>query len=304
MKPETPSTGKPPGSPVAAGRVRAPSLVRIQRQVDIPTRWTLLGLGVWVLWRTRDSVPLGMWPWLIGAYALMATVTTVFWLTRAEDRRGSRLNAAVAYVTYALDAVFVVALIWRDGGLGSPLYILLVLLALKAVGLTPVLPGMAWMPFVFGPLYTLGLRLAAGNFAFMADSGFLSRYVLLWAWFLGIAILAWELSRRTEQAMALDAALVQQQAALAQKTEVLQRTATDLGDRVLELRALQEVAKALATTLRTEETLQLVVETLRDITGSSHCAVALVDDSPTTLWSGNDPRPQGGPEMSRPAASC
>ena len=79
---------------------------------------------------------------------------------------------------------------------------------------------------------------------------------------------------------------VQQQAALAQKTEVLQRTATDLGDRVLELRALQEVAKALATTLRTEETLQLVVETLRNVTGSSHCAVALLDDSSPTLKSG------------------
>ena len=85
-----------------------------------------------------------------------------------------------------------------------------------------------------------------------------------------------------QQAVELDAALVQQQAALAQKTEVLQRTATDLGDRVLELRALQEVAKALATTLRTEETLQLVVETLRNITGSSHCAVALLDDSSPT----------------------
>jgi signal transduction histidine kinase/GAF domain-containing protein len=289
MKPDTSVAGKTSGSLAAGGRIRAPSLVRIQQQVDLPTRWTLLGLGVWVLWRTREAAPLGTWPWLIGAYALVAVITTVFWLTRTEDARGSRLNALVAYVSYVADAIFVVALIWRDGGLGSPLYILLVLLALKAVGLTPALPGMVWMPFTFGPLYTLGLRLAADNFAFMADSGFLSRYVLLWAWFLGIAILAWELSRRSEQAVELDAALVQQQAALAQKTEVLQRTATDLGDRVLELRALQEVAKALATTLRTEETLQLVVETLRDITGSSHCAVALTVDPPATLWPGDDP---------------
>ncbi len=75
----------------------------------------------------------------------------------------------------------------------------------------------------------------------------------------------------------MDAALTQQQVALAQKTETLQRTATDLGDRVLELRALQEVSKALATTLRTEETLQLVLENLCSVTGSSHCAVALVE---------------------------
>ena len=289
MKPNAAPAARKPGSPATAGRIRPPSLVRIQRLVDIPTRWTLLALGIWVLWRTRAVAPFGGWPWVLGAYALVAILTTAFWLTRNDEGRVNRLDAIVAYVSYLIDALVVVALIWRDGGLGSPLYILLVLLALKAVGLTPVLPGMAWMPFLFGPLYALGLRLAGGNFAFLADSVFLSRYVLLWGWFLGIALLAWELAHRTEQAVELDAALVQQQAALAQKTEVLQRTATDLGDRVLELRALQEVAKALATTLRTEETLQLVVETLRNITGSSHCAVALLDDLPPTLRSADHP---------------
>ena len=276
---------KPAASPTGtgySGRVRPPSLVRIQRLVDIPTRWTLLCLGVWVLWRTRDLGALGLWPVVLGVYALLAVLTTAFWLGHAErlrHRSAHRLNSWVAYACYAADALFSAALIWRDGGLGSPLYILLVLLALKAVGLAPVLPRMVWMPFAFGPLYTLALWMAAGNAAFLADSGFVSRYVLLWAWLLGVALLAWELTRRADQAVNLDAALVQQQAALAQKTEILQRTATDLGDRVLELRALQEVAKALATTLRTEETLQLVVETLRNITGSSHCAVALVDQT-------------------------
>lgn len=267
------------GSEPIAGRARPPSLVHIQRLVDIPTRWTLLGLGLWVLWRTRDMRPLGLWPLIMGAYALLAVLTTAFWLGRPESRQVSRLDAWVAYTCYAADALFVAALIWRDGGLGSPLYILLVLLALKAVGLAPVLPGMIWMPFAFGPLYALALWLASGSFAFLADSNFVSRYVLLWAWLVGVVLLAWELARRAEQAVRLDATLVQQQVALAQKTEVLQRTATDLGDRVLELRALQEVAKALATTLRTGETPQLVAEMLCDITGSSHCAVGLVDQA-------------------------
>ncbi len=191
------------------------------------------------------------------------------------------MQAAATYAAYAADALFAAALIWLDGGLGSPLYILLVMLSLKAAGLTPVLPGMVWASFAFGPLYALALRLAAGNFAFLADSGFLSRYVLLWAWLIGVVLLAWELKRRTIQAAGLDRVLVQQQADLAQKTEVLQRTATDLGDRVLELRALQEVAKALATTLRAEETPHLVVETLRNITGSSHCAVGLFEQEGT-----------------------
>ena len=99
-----------------AGRIRAPSLVRIQRQVDIPTRWTLLALGIWVLWRTRDAAPLGVWPWLIGAYTLVAISTTAFWLARADEGRGNRLNAVVAYASYLLDALFAVALIWRTVG--------------------------------------------------------------------------------------------------------------------------------------------------------------------------------------------
>ena len=206
-------------------------------------------------------------------------------MTRTDQGTpGNRVNAWVVYAISAADALLASALIWRDGGLGSPLYILLVLLALKAVGLTPVLPGMVWLPFIFGPLYALALRFSAGNFAFLADDTFISRYILLWAWLLGVSMLAWELARRATQAVNLEATLAQQQAALAQKTEILQRTATDLGDRVLELRALQEVAKALATTLRTEETLELVAETLRDITGSSHCAVGLFAPDGSQRW--------------------
>lgn len=274
-------------------RVRARSLLRIQRLVDIPTRWTLLALGVWVAWHTRDSGRFISGPWIIGVYTLIALATTVFWWTsvssafggrsqgREPNRRsrlgGIRLDALVAYASFAADALFVSVLIWLDGGLGSPLYILLVLLSLKAAGVTPALPGMAWASFAFGPLYALALRMAAGNFAFLTDSGFLSRYILLWAWLMGVVLLAWELAHRSAQAVVLDNVLVQQQAALAQKTEVLQRTATDLGNRVLELRALQEVAKALATTLRAEETPHLVVETLRNATGSSHCAVGLFE---------------------------
>ncbi len=65
------------------------------------------------------------------------------------------------------------------------------LLALKAVTLTPTLPGMIWMPFLFGPSYTAALRLAAGDFGFLADSAFQARYILLWAWLVGLVLVAW-----------------------------------------------------------------------------------------------------------------
>ncbi len=89
------------------------------------------------------------------------------------------------------------ALIWRDGGLASPLYILLVLLAVKAVALAPVLPGMLWLPFTFGPLYAGALWLASGSGGFLTDPVFLSRYVLLWVWLIGVVLVGLELSRRT-----------------------------------------------------------------------------------------------------------
>jgi len=270
-------------------------LARVQQHFDLPGRWALLALGVWVVWRTREVGWSGIWPWILGSYALIALFTSGFWANHAGSRRGGQAAYILTYAAYGTDIIFACALIWRDGGLGSPLYILLLLLALKAVILAEALPGMPWVPFVSGPLYVAALWLTAGNLAFLVDSSFQARYLLMWAWLVGSVLIAWELARRSAQSEAawaeaerLDTALVQQQVALAQKTEVLQRTATDLGDRVLELRALQEVAKTLASTLGLEETLQLIVEHLRGVTGSSHCAVALLDaDSAAMPWEGN-----------------
>ncbi len=277
-----------PSGDVNAGRPIAGSswlrgsqrLVRLARVIDLPSRWVLLMAGAWVFWRTQDLGRDALWLAALVLGATATILTTGFWLLGgrvARWRVAAVPGALAAYIGYAADALFAGALIWRDGGLGSSLYLLFALLALKSVALSLALPGMVWAPFAFGPLYALVLYQQTGSFAFLADPIFLERYVLFWIGLLGMVLLAWELARRTVQADALGAALVEQQIALAQKTEVLQRTATDLGDRVLELRALQEVAKALATTLRTEETLRVIVERLRGITGSSHCAVALAD---------------------------
>jgi len=266
-----------PIAPSRDARTRANArLTRLARRIDVPSRWALLAIGIWVSWRTPDLGGSVGWPAAMIAYALVAAITTSFWLVRGRQR-ADRLGALAAYLGYGADALFVAALIGRTGGLGSPFYLLFALLAMKAAALSLALPGMVWLPFVFGPLYAVVLRLQTGSFAFLAEPAFLERYLLVWLWLLAMVLVAWELARRSAQADALEAALDQQQVALAQKTAVLQRTATDLGDRVLELRSLQEVAKALATTLRTEETLRVIVERLRGITGSSHCAVALAD---------------------------
>ena len=261
------------------------ALGRLGRTVDLPSRWALLLVGAWVLWRTRPAGWAAPWLWIAGGYALIAAVTTAFWLRYREAGPAGRQPTFVAGAAYCADAFFAAALIWRDGGLSSSLYLILALLALKAAALATALPGMIWAPFGFGPLYTAALWLAAGNLAFLADPTFLDRYLLLWVWLTGLVVVAVRLARQAAQAEALEAALARQQAALAKETDVLQRTATDLGDRVLELRSLQEVATVLASTLRTEEALQVIVERLRGVTGSSHCAVALLEaESSAAGW--------------------
>ncbi len=274
---QAPTAGNPP-------RGSAP-WPRALRLVDIMSRVILALIGCWVLWRTRSAGWTAGWLWIVGVYAALSVGTTAIWATRPAHWCGGQWAVRFAYAGYAVDAAFATALIWRDGGLASSLYILLALLALKGVALSPALPATVWMPFGFGPLYAAALWLDNASLGFVADQRFLDRYLLLWIWLLGAVCVAWALERRAREASELGAELSRQQLELAQKTEILQRTATDLGDRLLELRSLQEVSRALAATLRLEETLQLIVERLVDVTGSSRCAVALNGpEAPSRSW--------------------
>jgi len=261
-------------------------LASLVRAADLLTRLLLVMAGAWTFWRTREWGWQGPWLWALGGYAGAVIVTVA---REGRSVEGSRRWRWLACLSVVADALFACVLVGRDGGLGSPLYLLLFVVALKAVVAAQVWPGMAWLPFSFGPLYVAALWLASGHLAFLADPAFLARYLLMWVWLVGVALVTHVWTRRnTEAALAqreasrLRAALVEQQIALAQKTEILQRTATDLGDRVLELRSLQEVAKALASTLGLDETLQLIAERLRAVTGSSHCAVAVVEGEGAT----------------------
>ena len=282
---ETETIGPSIPETASDGLRRSRALRRLALRLDLPTRWALAALGGWIMWRTRSTGSFDPWPWFVSGYAVIALITIGVWIGSQTLWEGRRARLWLFYGAYVADALFACVLIWHSGGLSSALYVLLLLLALKAAVLAQELPGMVWLPFSFGPLYAVTLRMASGNFAFLADPSFLARYLLMWIWLIGVVLVAWELAQRGARANALSTALSQQQAALAQKTEVLQRTATDLGDRVLELRSLQEVSKALASTLRLEETLQLIAERLRAVTGSNHCAVALVEgETVGTTW--------------------
>ena len=246
---------------------------RQERLVSVPVRWLLLIVGTLIV-LTANVTPFGgglSLAWLL--YALVVLLSTILtWLIEV------RPLGWLLWLGFGADVAFVSHLITISGGVSSPLYLIYGLLALKAVLLAPTLrQQIAWLPFLLGPLYILILWYHHGSLGFLRERDFLLRYALLGGWIAAGALATWTLARWQQTARSLDAALARQESDLAQKTNVLQRTATDLGKRVLELRTLQEVMKSLTSTLRLEEVLQVIVGRLANLLGASHCAVAVLD---------------------------
>ncbi len=245
---------------------------RLERIVGTPARWLVLLLGVLVM-TTSDVSPFAgglSAGWLV--YAVVALLLTLaLWVFSIQP-------APWLFVAgYVADVVFVSYLISVSGGVSSPIFLLYGLLAMKAVVLAPALDIRAvWLPFVLGPLYIAVLWYTYGSPGFLRERNFLLNYLLLWGWILGGSLAAWYVLRWQRTAQALNDTLAQQEHDLAQKTAILQRTASDLGQRVLELRTLQEVMKSLASTLQMEQVLQLIVGRLANLLGLSHCAVAVL----------------------------
>ena len=254
------------------------SPVANERRLGLACKWALTVLGT-LLWLTGGQTSLiGGPPLALLIYGLTTLACTALLLRPARPQHRWRWGMAwLLWLSNGLDAIFVSYLIVQHVTLAGPLSLLYGLVALK-IALT--LPG-RWAPplvaALCGPLYVGTLFWARRSLVFLLDPAFLLRYLALMAVVLGSAYAGLVLARRRQRIASLDAALERQEADLAQKTQVLQRTATDLGARVLELRALHEMARTLSSTLHLEETLQLIVNRLADLSDSNHCAVALLD---------------------------
>ncbi|NOZ28754.1 MAG: PAS domain-containing protein [Chloroflexi bacterium] len=245
-----------------------------ERRIGVPARWGLVLLGL-VMAALGPSQPFagGLPPEFLAFAAFAVGITWALVL------RDGEIHAVVPllWAAYLVDVLYASSLIGRYGGLASPLYLLYGPLALRAALYSPGLRGVLWAPFGFGPLYVLTLILSAGEIAFLGDPLFLQRYVLLSLW-VGVAVwAAWVLVTRGERIGQLRRELARQAQDLEQKAQTLQRTAADLGDRVLELRSLQDLALALSSTLRLEEILRLVAERLATVPAAQGGAVALWD---------------------------
>ncbi len=267
---------------------------------SIPAKWLLLAIGVWQL--TQGLTPAVQI--IVGLYALFTVVTTLYFISP----RSGRLQTTLPYwLSQIVDVLYVTALIALDEGVASPLYLLYPILALKSLVYGPDARWLVWLPFAYGPLYALALAISYGGLGFLADPYFLARYLLLLLLIFGIAGASLVLAGRLSEVDRLRLALAARSEDLAEQARALQRTATDLGDRVLELRALQEVAKALSATLYLNDTLRTIADRLSRLVESPHCAVALLDSDRralgTVIAANGAPTPLAGPApLNEPAS--
>ncbi|MBC7235780.1 MAG: GAF domain-containing protein [Chloroflexi bacterium] len=259
----------------------------IERRFGNLARWILFLIGALALrsWRGLDLIPdaspsVEWYIWgVYGAYTLLLTLASLpcrlnAWLEQQPD---SAL-ATLLLVFYALDYLFVSALVALTGGFRSDLFVLYGILALKAAIYYPYLKRLIWISFGSGPLWVIAAFYDAGRLFFLADRAFLVRYLELFLFILGCLSIGWFIERRQRSIIDLDANLSLQSETLENQARVIQRTANELANRLLELRSLQESVKAINSALALDELLQLIVESATQVLRGARCAVALVDE--------------------------
>lgn len=258
-------------------------LERHERTLGLPLKIALLLLGVAMLWLLPGVEPSNAVVLVFILYgAITALETHLLVVARLGEsshphRLAGRLKLLVM-TSFAMDILFASFLIYHSGGVESEFYLLYCVLAFKAAIYYPVLPRVIFLPFFFGPLYVFVLWLRVERLNFLLDRGFLVRYALLFAVVLVGTYTAWLIDSAQKWAQGLNIRLEQKSQDLEQKTVTLQQTATNLGNRLLELRSLQEGVKAINAALAIDETLALIVTNASQVLSGVRCIIGLLDD--------------------------
>ncbi len=208
--------------------------------------------------------------------------------------RWPRRGRVILVSNYFLDILLILTIIDASGGLASPFWPLFLLQALLPAFYLPW-PGFVWLgAFLSGPFYAFILWLHSHSLAYLRDPLFLTRYTLIFLGAIVGALAVQQLIENQERERQLRETLATREADLEAQTKQLQRTASDLGERVLQLRALQEVARSLTVTLNLRETNRTLIRRLAHITDARHVALMLLQPEEPRLegsWLDTKARP-------------
>ncbi|MGC8837153.1 MAG: ATP-binding protein [Anaerolineae bacterium] len=256
-------------------------LLRSELRFGTLLRAFFLGVGLTATWlRFGAEVGRVLFPRGMLLYVGLSLAWALTLGLRALPRQVGRWALLAAY---ALDVGFVSYLVFRLGGATSDLYLLYGLLALKAAIYYPFLEEVLVVAYTVLPAYVLALYGASDGFFFLLDPGFFLRYALLFA-LVGLSTYAaWLMEFRQRRIAELYQTVEEKTRDLEQKSEVMARTARELGDRVLQLRSLQEGIKAINAALTLEDVLRLIASNASQVLGGTECSVALLDEEEDRL---------------------
>jgi len=245
-----------------------PDLHRGEARAGNVIRFLLIAVGFAALWYTNGG---HLSRTALTGWAVYGSLSVILIIIFRLPSLPPRSVVPLAYIAYVSDLVYVAFLVSATGGLTSDVYILYTPLALKAAVYYPILPPILLISYLIAPLYAIGLRLSAGSWYFLLDRSFLPRYVLLFSIMFTAVYMAWLFERRHIH-------INQLTERLNAKARVLEETATGLGDRLIELRTLQEGIKAINSALALEELLHLIAVNASQVLGVAQCLVSLLDE--------------------------
>ncbi|NLG48686.1 MAG: GAF domain-containing protein, partial [Chloroflexi bacterium] len=262
---------------------------RIEARYGNPVKWALLLVSPLIVAGVRQSLFGSEGGWSIEASVLLgyAACNLLFTLAFIPPPMLTRWRLPVLPVTirrallsasYLVDYFYVSGLVGLTGGFQSDLYILYALLALKSAIYYPYVRELVVTTFFSGALWVLVAYVQANSLFFLADGGFIGRYVALYGLIVGSLLISWIMERRQRAIHALGENLTRKGEDLEAQAYIVQRTAADLANRLLELRSLQESVKAINSALALDELLQRIVENATQVLRGARCTIALVDE--------------------------
>jgi len=251
-------------------------ILESERWAGLSIKWILLVVGLLSTGFLEVSpAPAGLTISIL-VYVLLNLIFTYLFGFRSKAAR--RLGRSVYLISYALDIAFASQVIYYSGGVSSDTYLLYALLACKSAIYYPAWHEVLALLFAIGPLYVLVLRFSVDSWYFLTENFFLMRYALLLAVVLAVVYLGWLNEHTRLRMQSLRRSLAERTVDLDNKTRAMQQMATNLGNRVLELRTLQEGIKAINSALALKDVLRLIVTNASQVLDGARCSIALLDE--------------------------
>ncbi len=251
-------------------------MLRSERWIGLPSKALLLVAGILAQSSGESSAALS--PLTIGAavYGLASLLLAYLIVLRPLD--AERIGRRLFFTSYGFDIALSGLIIYHAGATSDSIF-LFVLLALKSVLYYPLWREIIVFPLSLGPLCVMIMRLSLGTWRFLADPYFQTRYALLLTMVLASFYLSWLNERNQQLEGRLRRNLAERTTDLDNKTRTMQQMATSLGNRVLELRTLQEGIQAINSALALEDVLRLIVANASQVLEGARCSVALLDQA-------------------------